>query len=84
MFFMQAKVFADIQDSSLSVSVTGDVDEAKSFQSSELENSGMTICRVDAGGDGLGGKCKYTHYIIHASLYCVLLSLDFFWNSMYR
>jgi len=39
-FFMQAKVYGDIQDSSLSVSISGDVDEARNFQSTELENSG--------------------------------------------
>ena len=38
---MQAKAYSDIQDSSLSVSVSGDTGEAKVFQSNELDKSGM-------------------------------------------
>ena len=40
-FFMQAKAYSDIQDSSLSVTVSGDIGEAKVFQTNELDKSGM-------------------------------------------
>ncbi len=45
-FFMQAKVYADIQDSCLSVHVRGDVDEARTYDSTELENSGKLVLGV--------------------------------------
>ena len=39
-FLMQAKAYSEIEDSSLAVSVSGDVGEAKTFQSCQQDKSG--------------------------------------------
>ncbi len=37
---MQAKAYSDVQDSSLAVSVSGDIGEAKALQNNNENNSG--------------------------------------------
>lgn len=43
---MQAKSYSEVQDSSVSVSISGDVGEARSFQSQQQDNSGKNTCRI--------------------------------------
>lgn len=40
---MQAKAYSEVQDSSLVVSIIGDVGEAKSFQSNQQNNTGKKL-----------------------------------------
>lgn len=40
MFYMQAKSYSEVQDSCVAVSISGDMGEARSFQSNQLDNSG--------------------------------------------
>lgn len=40
---MQAKAYSEVQDSSLAVSVVGDMGEAKSLQGSQQDNSGKML-----------------------------------------
>lgn len=39
-FYMQAKSYSEVQDSSIVVSLSGDIGEARAFQSQQLGNSG--------------------------------------------
>lgn len=42
-FYMQAKSYSEVEDSCLSVSITGDMGEARAFQSNQQDNSGIDI-----------------------------------------
>lgn len=46
-FYMQAKSYSEVQDSSVVVSISGDIGEARAFQSQQQDNSGK--CRILEG-----------------------------------
>jgi hypothetical protein len=47
-FFMQAKSYSEVQDSSVVVSISGDIGEARAFQSQQ-DNSGKQMDRAGVG-----------------------------------
>lgn len=45
-FYMQAKAYSEVQDTSLVVSIVGDVGEARALQASQQDNSGTYVLSI--------------------------------------
>lgn len=57
-FYMQAKSYSEVQDSCVAVSISGDMGEARSFQSNQLDNSDDESGDSDNEGGGKGRRKK--------------------------